>query len=281
MKISEYSTVTLQATGTPKVTFSKVGDLPAGVSFDVNSYNSMATFSGVPAGSVTPGDYTFKIIADNGAYRAAVQTFTLTISEPPPTTTTTSTTTTVAPTTTTTTRPATTTTAAPATTTTTRPATTTTAAPTTTTTVAKSVLNETQIAQLPAAQLTPNNVAKGAKVRVRMSGFSPRERVQVTVASSPVVVGEADADGDGVIDTEVEIPTDLDAGEHHLASYGLTSGIGFSQAFVVAADDAPALPTTGSDSKRFALTGGAIALLGAALAAVAARRRQDLVKHHK
>jgi len=143
------------------------------------------------------------------------------------------------------------------------------------------VLNETQIAQLPAAQLTPNNVAKGAKVRVRMSGFSPRERVQVTVASSPVVVGEADADGDGVIDTEVEIPTDLDAGEHHLASYGLTSGIGFSQAFVVAADDAPALPTTGSDSKRFALTGGAIALLGAALAAVAARRRQDLVKHHK
>jgi LPXTG-motif cell wall-anchored protein len=143
------------------------------------------------------------------------------------------------------------------------------------------VLSESQIAQLPPAQLTPAQLAKAARVRIRMSGFQPRERVQLTVASSPIVVGEVDADGDGVIDTEVEIPTDLDAGEHHLASYGLTSGIGFSQAFVVAADDAPALPTTGSDSKRLALTGGAFALLGAAIAAVAARRRQDLVKRHK
>jgi streptogramin lyase len=294
MRIGEYSTISLQATGTPKVTFSKVGDLPAGISFDVNAYNSMATFSGVPSGSVTPGDYTFKIIADNGAYRAAVQTFTLTVAAPPPTTTSSSTTTTVAPSTTTTTRPATTTTvapstttttrpattttAAPSTTTTTRPATTTTAAPTTTTTIAKSVLNETQIAQLPAAQLSPNKVAKGAKVRVRMSGFSPREVVQVTVASSPVVVGEVDADGDGVIDTEVEIPADLEPGDHHLASYGLTSGVGFSQSFVVDAEDGSALPTTGSDSKKLVEVGGAFALLGSALAAVAARRRRDLGK---
>jgi len=271
MRIGEYSTVTLQATGTPKVTFSKVGDLPAGVSFDVNAYNSMATFSGVPAGSVTPGDYTFKIIADNGAYRAAVQTFTLSISQPPPTTTTSSTTTTVAPTTTSTTRPTTTTTVAP-TTTTTRPATTTTAAPTTTTTIAKSVLNETQIAQLPAAQLTPNKVAKGAKVRVRMSGFSPREPVQVTVASSPIVVGEVDADDDGVIDTEIEIPGDLEPGDHHLASYGLTSGIGFSQSFVVDAEEGSALPTTGSDSKNLALAGLLVLFGGAAMSMLATFR---------
>ena len=272
MRIGEYSTIALQATGTPKVTFSKVGDLPAGVSFDVNAYNSMATFSGVPAGSVTPGDYTFKIIADNGAYRAAVQTFTLTVSAPPPTTTSSSTTTTVAPTTTTTTRPATTTTVAPTTTTTTRPATTTTAAPTTTTTIAKSVLNETQIAQLPAAQLSPNKVAKGAKVRVRMSGFSPRERVQVTVASSPVVVGEVDADGDGVIDTEIEIPGDLEPGDHHLALYGLTSGVGFSQLFVVDAEDGSALPTTGSDSVVLLLAGLLVLFGGAAMSMLATFR---------
>ncbi len=281
MRIGEYSTFTLSATGTPKVTFSKVGDLPAGVSFDVNSSNSTATFSGTPGNTVNPGDYTFKIIADNGAYRAAVQTFTLTISEPPPTTTTSSTTTTVAPTTTTssttttvapttTTRPATTTTAAP--TTTTRPATTTTAAPTTTTTIAKSVLNETQIAQLPPAQLTSNSVAKGAKVRVRMSGFSPRERVQVTVASSPVVVGEVDADGDGVIDTEIEIPGDLEPGDHHLASYGLTSGVGFSQSFVVDAEDGSALPTTGSDSVVLLLAGLLVLFGGAAMSMLATFR---------
>ena len=276
MRIGEYSAITLSATGTPKVTFSKVGNLPEGVSFNVNSYNSEATFSGTPSNSVTPGDYTFKIIADNGAYRAAVQEFTLTISTPPPTTTTTvapTTTTTVTPTTTSTTRPTTTTT-----TSTTRPTTTTTAAPTTTTTRPTSVLNESQIAQLPPAQLTPAKLAKAAKVRIRMSGFQPRERVQLTVASSPIVVGEVDADGDGVIDTEVEIPGDLEPGDHHLASYGLTSGVGFSQAFTIDAEDGAALPATGSDSTRLLLVGGVLALLGSAMAAVAARRRQDVTK---
>ena len=261
MRIGEYSTITLQATGTPKVTFSKVGDLPAGVSFDVNAYNSMATFSGTPGNTVNPGDYTFKIIADNGAYRAAVQTFTLTISEPPPTTTTSSTTTS-----------STTTTVAPTTTSTTRPVTTTTTAPTTTTTVATSVLSESQIAQLPPARLTSNSVAKGAKVRVRMSGFSPRERVQVTVASSPVVVGEVDADGDGVIDTEIEIPGDLEPGDHHLASYGLTSGVGFSQSFVVDAEDGSALPTTGSNSVGLLLAGLLVLFGGAAMSMLATFR---------
>jgi LPXTG-motif cell wall-anchored protein len=270
MRIGENSEITLSATGTPKVTFSKVGNLPEGVSFNVNSYDSGATFSGTPSNSVTPGDYTFKIIADNGAYRAAVQEFTLTISAPTPTTTTTevpTTTTTVAPTTTTTTV-APTTTAAP---------TTTTVAPTTTTRPT-SVLNESQIAQLPSAQLTRAKIAKAAKVRVRMSGFQPRERVQLTVASTPIVVGEVDADGDGAIDTEVEIPADLDAGEHHLATYGLTSGIGFSQVFMVEAEDGSALPATGSDSNRLLLVGGAFALMGSAMAAMAARRRQEIAK---
>jgi LPXTG-motif cell wall-anchored protein len=112
-----------------------------------------------------------------------------------------------------------------------------------------------------------------------MTGFRPRERVQLTVASTPVVVGEVDADDEGTIDTEVEIPADLEPGDHHLASYGLTSGIGFSQSFVVDVSDASALPTTGSDSKDLALVGGVFAILGSAMAAVAARRRQHFSNH--
>lgn len=109
-------------------------------------------------------------------------------------------------------------------------------------------------------------------MRVRMSGFSPRERVQVTVASSPVVVGEVDADGDGVIDTEIEIPGDLEPGDHHLASYGLTSGVGFSQSFVVDAEDGSALPTTGSDSVVLLLAGLLVLFGGAAMSMLATFR---------
>ena len=92
------------------------------------------------------------------------------------------------------------------------------------------------------------------------------------------VGGLFDADGDGVIDTEVEIPGELEPGDHHLASYGLTSGVGFSQSFTIDADDGAALPATGSDSTRLLLVGGAFALLGSAVVAIAARRRQDLAK---
>ena len=122
--------------------------------------------------------------------------------------------------------------------------------------------------------MTSNTVAKGAKVRIRMSGFTPRERVQLTVASSPTVVGEVDADGDGVVDAEVEIPADLESGEHHLATYGLTSGIGFSQSFVVDAEDGSALPTTGSDSVRMMFFGLVVLVGGAALSAVATFRKR-------
>lgn len=98
-----------------------------------------------------------------------------------------------------------------------------------------------------------------------MTGFSPRERVQLTVASTPIVVGEVDADDEGTIDTEVEIPADLEGGEHHLATYGLTSGIGFSQVFVVDAEDGSALPATGSDSDRTVFFGLLVLVGGAAM----------------
>lgn len=96
--------------------------------------------------------------------------------------------------------------------------------------------------------------------------------MQLTVASSPIVVGEVEADDQGAIDTEVEIPAELESGEHHLASYGLTSGVGFSQSFVVEADDGSALPATGSESARLMLSGLLILLGGAVLTGAATFR---------
>ena len=131
---------------------------------------------------------------------------------------------------------------------------------------------------MPPARLTSNKVSKGAKVRIRQSGFQPRERVQLTVASTPVVLGEVEADDEGTIDVEVEIPADLEVGDHHLATYGLTSGIGFSQAFVVEAEDGSALPYTGSDSISLLLAGVLVIFGGAAMSILATFRVRRSVR---
>ena len=115
-------------------------------------------------------------------------------------------------------------------------------------------------------------MARGAKVRIRQRGFLPRERVQLMVASTPVVLGEVEADDEGAIDAEVVIPADLEIGDHHLAVYGLTSGIGFSQAFVVDAEDGAALPSTGSDSVQLLLGGVLVIVGGAAMSLLATSR---------
>ena len=97
------------------------------------------------------------------------------------------------------------------------------------------------------------------------------------VASTPTVLGEFDADDDGVIDVEVDLPSDLGNGTHHLALYGLESGVGFSQEFVVAdADDQSALPRTGSDSTRTAGFALVLASTGALLSLAARRSRRRL-----
>ena len=98
--------------------------------------------------------------------------------------------------------------------------------------------------------------------------------MQILVASDPIVLGEFDADDDGVVDAEVDIPTDLPDGTHHLVSYGLESGIGFSQEFVLVAGDGSALPATGSNLGP--PIGVAVILVGAggALAVTAERRRR-------
>jgi LPXTG-motif cell wall-anchored protein len=291
MTQGEYSTLTLTATGAPKVTFSKVGNLPEGVSFNVDTANSQATFAGQPSNSVTPGNYTFKIIADNGAYRAAVQTFTLTVSAPPPTTTTeTPTTTTEAPTTTTTTEAPTTTTEAPTTTTTETP-TTTTETPTTTTEVPTSTTvprtsttttvattnssvappAESVVAALPVAStplVADNSISAGAEVSVTFGGFVPGEFVQLIVASTPQVIGSGYANAQGVVTLSGTIPASLSSGNHTLAVYAPESGTGFKQPITVAG---LTLPATGTSNRLWPMM---MLMFGGAALIVAARRRR-------
>jgi LPXTG-motif cell wall-anchored protein len=283
MTQGEYSTVTLTATGAPKVTFSKVGNLPEGVSFNVDTANSQATFAGQPSNSVTPGNYTFKIIADNGAYRAAVQTFTLTVSAPPPTTTTTETptTTTEAPTTTTeaptlTDAPSnevTTTTEAPlneepTSTTVPRASTTTTVATTNSSVVPPA---ESVVAALPVAStplVADNSISAGAEVSVTFGGFAPGEFVQLIVASTPQVIGSGYANAQGVVTLSGNIPASLSSGNHTLAVYAPESGTGFKQPITVAG---LTLPATGTSNRLWPMM---MMLFGGAALIVAARRRR-------
>jgi LPXTG-motif cell wall-anchored protein len=151
---------------------------------------------------------------------------------------------------------------------------------TTTTAAALPSLTSNQIAQLPAAVLTSTPPKRGEKMRIRARGFRARERVQIMVASDPVVLGEFDADDNGEIDVEVDIPSDLPPGDHHLAAYGLTSGYGVSQAFTIESSDGSALPATGSDSTAPFVAGLGLVVVGAGLAFAARttnRRRRNVL----
>jgi LPXTG-motif cell wall-anchored protein len=276
MTQGEYSTLTLTATGAPKVTFSKVGNLPEGISFNVDAANSQATLAGQPSNSVTPGDYTFKIIADNGAYRAAVQTFTLTVSPQPATTTTTEapTTTTEAPTSTDApSNEVTTTTEAPSneepTSTTVPRASTTTTVATTNSSVAPPA--ESVVAALPVAStplVADNSISAGAEVSVTFGGFVPGEFVQLIVASTPQVIGSGYANAQGVVTLSGNIPASLSSGNHTLALYAPESGTGFKQPITVAG---LTLPATGTSNRLWPMM---MMLFGGAALIVAARRRR-------
>ncbi len=276
MTVGSWSSIGLTATGTPNVQFSVVGTLPDGVYFNADQNTSTGSFGGSPSNQARVGDYELVVVADNGAYRAAVQYFTLTVQDVAATTTTTESTTTTTESTTTTSTSTTTSSTSTSTTSSTVTSTTssTVTSTTSTTTVPVPALTEAQVTQLPPSNMTSSRLGRGRRVSLRQRGFRPRERVQIMVASSPIVLGEFEADDDGAIDVEVELPADLEIGTHHLATYGLTSGVGFSQEFVIdATDDGSALPTTGSDSRSS--VGFALVLvgLGGAMAVTARRRR--------
>jgi streptogramin lyase len=267
MTIGSYSSLTLTATGTPRVTFSAVGALPSGLSFNVDPNNSQASFSGQLSDSVTPGDYTIKLIADNGAYRPAVQTFTLTVSAAPPSSSEAPPSSSEAPPSS---SEAPTLIEVPTSPTVPLPST-----PTTVSTPSSSVAppGESEVEALPFAGtplVADNSISAGAEVSVTFGGFVPGEFVQLIVASTPQVIGSGYADARGIVTLSGDIPASLTSGNHTLAVYAPASGIGFRQPITVAG---LTLPVTGASNRLWP----AMMLLCAGVSLIAASRRRHLI----
>jgi LPXTG-motif cell wall-anchored protein len=135
----------------------------------------------------------------------------------------------------------------------------------------------------------------GATLTASATGAMPGSPFEAVVHSSPTVIGSGVADANGAFGGTFTLPSDLEAGAHDVTlSFTQADGTAGSvsawfsideSGTVTAvsydgptADPTSALPKTGSDSKRLVVAGGAFALLGSAVVAVAARRRQDLAR---
>jgi len=135
----------------------------------------------------------------------------------------------------------------------------------------------------------------GATLTASGTGAMPGSPFEAVVYSSPTVIGSGVADANGAFGGTFTLPSDLEAGAHDVTlSFTQADGTAGSvsawfsideSGTVTAvsydgptADPTAALPKTGSDSKRLVVSGGVFALLGSAVAAVAARRRQDLAR---
>ena len=109
------------------------------------------------------------------------------------------------------------------------------------------------------------------------------------------VIGSGVADANGAFGGTFTLPADLEAGSHDVTltftnadgspasarAWFALSGDGVVTAVAYdgpTSDPITALPRTGSDSKKLVEVGGAFALLGSAMVAIAARRRQDFAK---
>jgi hypothetical protein len=139
--------------------------------------------------------------------------------------------------------------------------------------------------------------AGGGTITANGTGALPGSSFEAVVHSSTTVIGSGVADANGAIGGTFVLPADLEGGAHEVTltftnvdgSSGTASAwFSIDESGIVTAlsADAPtpvptsALPRTGSNSKKLVEVGGAFALLGSAMVAIAARRRQDLAKRH-
>jgi len=146
-----------------------------------------------------------------------------------------------------------------------------------------------QTGQTPGIALSASEVTAGGPVTLTGRGYTPGERVNLTLHSKPVLLGTTKADSNGDIQTTVTIPSDTQVGQHTIHVVGVTCGVDTTIPITVvtgpAADTAAtsplialpdgsrALSYTGVDT---ATAGSAAAVLigaGAAMTVIARRRR--------
>jgi len=125
----------------------------------------------------------------------------------------------------------------------------------------------------PRVELSADRVRRGSAVHVRGSGFTPGERVQVWLHSTPVLLLGGTATDAGAVDLSVTIPPDTALGRHTLEVRGLSSGLSGSSPVVVVAADAE-LGSTGLDAGVLVGLAAALVAAGAAVLAVRHRRRR-------
>lgn len=163
--------------------------------------------------------------------------------------------------------------------TTTMPVPSTTMAPTTTTTiepqttVPTAALDAAAIAAAPDVDLgAQRRLAGGEQVTLTATGFIPGAGVDVYLASTPVLLGNATADDAGTVVTNVAIPLGYE-GTHSLVVFDPATGTLLRQVVEIA----PAiLPSTGvSDGPTILLGGMLIMLFGAVLMTRSWRQRPE------
>jgi uncharacterized delta-60 repeat protein/LPXTG-motif cell wall-anchored protein len=148
--------------------------------------------------------------------------------------------------------------------------TTTTAAPNQTTTQSAPALSV--VTGLPLATrplVAKSALTLGQPLTVSFGGFTPRELVQLIVASTPQVIGSGYANASGFVTLTGALPKNLGAGKHTVAIYAPLSKRGFRQPITVTTSQ---LPSTGSTNPSDTLLAAMyLIVLGAGL--VATRRR--------
>jgi hypothetical protein len=118
----------------------------------------------------------------------------------------------------------------------------------------------------------------GQKITVVGTGFMPFSTATVVIYSDPIVLGTVTTDADGNFSREVEVPTSLAAGQHHLVASGVAPD--GSQRFMrmdvtVAAGSAShdgELAWTGFEAAPWVLGGVGAVLVGAVTLLITRRR---------
>ncbi len=127
-------------------------------------------------------------------------------------------------------------------------------------------------ATVSAPSLTPRtaSVPAGSRIRIAGDGFTPGEKVIVTVDDRRGSLAQATADPDGTFVAYVVLPEDLPSGEHVLTATGVESGGVATLTVEVQAVLAVTGPLSVDDATAIGL---ALVIAGVGLLAVARRRR--------
>ncbi len=131
----------------------------------------------------------------------------------------------------------------------------------------------------PTASASASTVTLGSPVTVTGGGFTPGERVTITLLSTPVLLGTTTADAVGRVASTVTIPADLEVGNHHIELVGVTSGVRVSIPIEVLGATVArpgTLPATGSGTRPEAALAVGLLVLGAALVSIGRRRGAEV-----